>query len=95
MLREAVRTALESGCLAFMMNKRADIWYVSFRRPNEIADAYVRNSRSFRTEMEAKKFARERLNEGCDISAGTINPYRPKVTIGSLQVLSWLEGNEN
>jgi hypothetical protein len=78
-----------------MTSKRAATWYVSFRRTNETADAYVRNSRTFRTEMDAMRFARERLDEGCDVSAGTINPHQPKVTIGSLQILDWLQGNES
>jgi len=46
------------------------------------------------TEMEAKLFARERLEEGCDVSAGTINPHQPKMTIGPLQIASWLESDK-
>lgn len=67
----------------------ANIWYVAFRRPK--AGAYVRNSITFPTEAEAKKFARQRLAEGCEITAGTINPHVPKATIGSWDVLGWLE----
>jgi hypothetical protein len=45
----------------------------------------------FQTEIEAKQFARKRLEEGCDVSAGTVNPYRPRQAIGPLQILTWLE----
>jgi hypothetical protein len=68
----------------------ADIWYVAFRRPDKASGAYVRKSRSFQTEIEAKKFARERLAEGCDVTAGTLNPYIPKKTIGPWQISDWL-----
>ena len=49
-----------------------DTWYVAFRQPSEVPGVYVRNSVAFRTETEAKRFAAERLAEGCDVTAGTI-----------------------
>lgn len=73
------------------MMSKAHCWYVAIRRPDDVHGVYVRNSRTFGTELEAKKFARERLEEGCDVSAGTINPFRPKKTIGLAQIASWLE----
>ena len=68
-------------------------WYVAFRQPNEARAPYVRNTKTFETEIEAKQFARERLAEGCDVTAGTINPYTPKKTIGPEQISSWLAEN--
>jgi hypothetical protein len=68
-----------------------DTWYVAFRQPSEVPGVYVRNSVAFRTETDAKKFAGERLAEGCDITAGTINPHRPKRTIGLSLISAWLE----
>jgi hypothetical protein len=68
-----------------------DIWYVAFRRPDRATVVYGRNSKMFQTEIEAKQFARKRLEEGCDVSAGTVNPYRPRQAIGPLQILMWLE----
>jgi hypothetical protein len=65
-------------------------WYVAFRQPNEIPGGYVRNSKTFRTEMDAKQFARERLDEGCDVSTGTINPHRPRKLLRPSQILTWL-----
>jgi hypothetical protein len=69
----------------------ADNWYVAFRNPELPGGVYVRNTRTFRTECEAKRFASDRLAEGCDVSAGTLNPHRPKKTIGLSGVLSWLD----
>lgn len=68
----------------------ADSWYIAFRQPNDVPGVYVRNSRTFRTEDDAKEFARQRLGEGCDVTAGTINPHRPKRTIGLSQIADWL-----
>jgi hypothetical protein len=76
-----------------MSNTSRKNWYVAFRNLNDVPGVYVRNSMTFRTEAEAKKFAGDRLAEGCDVSAGTINPYRPKKTFGLSQIASWLEGH--
>lgn len=66
-------------------------WYVAFRQPNEVPGVYVRNSKGFQTELEAKNFAAERLAEGCDVTAGTLNPHQPKKTIGQSKITGWLE----
>ena len=65
-------------------------WYVAFRQPDDVPGIYVRNSRTFGTEIEAKKFAQERFAEGYDVIAGTINPCYPKRTVGPLQIQHWL-----
>jgi hypothetical protein len=70
------------------------VWYVAFRQPGDAPGVYVRNSITFLAEIDAKLFARERLAEGCDVSAGTINPYLPKRTIGLGQIVGWLEGSD-
>jgi len=85
------QSLLQGMILEFAMGTDAHIWYVAFRRPDDARVVYVRNSKTFRTEIEAKQFARERLEEGCDVSAGTINPHRPRRTIGPGQIMSWLE----
>jgi hypothetical protein len=43
------------------------------------------------TETEAKSFAREKLNEGLVVFAGTINPQLPKQLIPSTRISEWLE----
>lgn len=69
----------------------SDSWYVTFHNP-EIAsgDYYIRNTQTFRTESEAKQFARARLFDGCNVSAGTLNPHFPKRTIGPSMLEGWL-----
>jgi hypothetical protein len=72
-------------------------WYVTFevrdrgtmprrRRPVE--------TRTFATEIEAKQFARVKLDEGLAVYAGTINPRLPKRIIPSGGLSHWLEGEE-
>ena len=70
---------------------RADSWYVAFRNPELPVGVYVRTTKTFRTEWAAKRFAAERLEEGCDVSAGTLNPHYPKKTVGLAQIAGWLE----
>jgi hypothetical protein len=71
-----------------------DSWYVAFRNPKRPGSVYVRTTSTFRTESEAKRFASDRLAEGCDVSAGTLNPHQPKKTVGSSQIMSWLESHQ-
>jgi hypothetical protein len=70
-------------------------WYVTFelqkrgllssrrRRP--------RSTKSFKTETEAKNFARVKINEGLVVFAGTINPQFPKQLVPSNKISDWLE----
>jgi hypothetical protein len=46
---------------------------------------------TFRSELEAKKFARAKLVDTLNVSAGTLNPHLPKRTIAAAQILEWLE----
>jgi hypothetical protein len=46
---------------------------------------------TYQNEWEAKVFARVKLAEGSSVNAGTLNPYRPKRTITSRQILDWLK----
>jgi len=70
-------------------------WYVTFEapmraKPQKRAQALF--TKSFATEAEAKDFAREKLNEGLKVFAGTINPYLPKRLIAPTDVTSWIDG---
>jgi hypothetical protein len=47
----------------------------------------VRATETFRSELEAKKFARAKLVETLNVSAGTLNPHLPKRTIAAAQIL--------
>ncbi|THD67196.1 MAG: hypothetical protein E7813_11845 [Bradyrhizobium sp.] len=62
-------------------------WYVSVYVPREdTREHYSRRSQTFTSEDDAKQFATARLAEGLDVSAGTLNPVRPKRTIGPSQI---------
>lgn len=76
-----------------------DIWYVSYRsnimpRREDEERKFARATRRFRTEAEAKQFAQEVIAKGWLAIAGTINPYKPKKTISSREILDWIAGNE-
>jgi len=73
----------------------SDIWYVSYRsnimpkRADEERRC-VRGTRKFKTEAEAKQFAQEIIAKGWSAIAGTLNPYQPKKTIASTEILNWI-----
>jgi len=73
-----------------MANKSQDTWYVSFELPrgNRLR---ARATETFRSELEAKKFARVKLAETQHVTAGTLNPHLPKRTIAPARILEWLE----
>ena len=48
-------------------------------------------TKTFETEAEAKKFAREQRDKGLSVVAGTINPQFPKQIIPSSKISDWLE----
>jgi hypothetical protein len=77
-------------------NKPAPVhnWYVAFAQAEgQKCEHYIRTTKTFSSEDEAKQFARERVADGCNVSAGTLNPYRPRRTIGPAQLESWLEAS--
>jgi hypothetical protein len=74
-----------------------DIWYVSYRsnitpRREDGERRFVRATRKFRTEAEAKQFAQEMVEQGWSVIAGTLNPHTPKKTVASTQILAWIAG---
>jgi hypothetical protein len=69
-------------------------WYVTFhvqRRGTLPRARHPRLTKSFETEAEAKKFAREKFDQGLTVTAGTLNPFSPKQVIPPSAVASWLE----
>jgi hypothetical protein len=68
-------------------------WYVSYEPKERPTGKYrpLRTADTFRTEQEAKAFARTKLADGLNINAGTLNPHSPKRTISSAQLLDWLD----
>jgi hypothetical protein len=53
--------------------------------------AFSRSTKKFRSELKAKEFAKQKLTETQDVSAGTLNPHLPKRVISSAQMIQWLE----
>ena len=72
-----------------MANKSQGTWYVSFDLPR--GRRVVRATETFPNEGEAKKFARAKLIDTPNVTAGTLNPHLPKRTIAATQIVQWLE----
>jgi hypothetical protein len=73
-----------------MANRSQGTWYVSFQLPPG-KRTFARATETFPNELEAKKFARAKLVDTPNVSAGTLNPHLPKRTIAPAQLLEWLE----
>ena len=66
-------------------------WYVAFEVRQREKREHARATETFPNEREAKKFARAKLVDTPNVSAGTLNPHLPKRTIAPAQMLEWLE----
>jgi hypothetical protein len=73
-----------------MANKSQGTWYVSFELPRG-KRGLTRTTETFPNEREAKKFARTKMVDTPNVTAGTLNPHLPKRTIAARQILEWLE----
>ena len=51
----------------------------------------ARATETFPNELEARKFARAKLIDTPNVTAGTLNPHLPKRTIAATQIVQWLE----
>jgi hypothetical protein len=71
-------------------DRSKDTWYVSFEPKDRPAGRY-RATETFRNEQDAKEFAKARLTDSANVTAGTLNPLMPKRTISSKQALDWLD----
>jgi hypothetical protein len=75
-----------------LARKIPNTWYVSVHVSREDTPGhYSRRSQTFSSEDDAKQFATARLAQGVEVSAGTINPVRPKRVIGPSQIEEWLQ----
>jgi hypothetical protein len=70
-------------------------WYVTFEVPMDGTlqrrRRHPRLTKTFVTEAEARDFARAKFIEGLIVSAGTIIPHLPRVSIPSTEIPAWLE----
>jgi hypothetical protein len=73
-----------------MANKPRGTWYVSFELPPGNR-TLLRATETFPDERDARKFARAKLVDTPNVTAGTLNPHLPKRTIAARQILQWLE----
>ena len=70
-----------------MANKSRGTWYVSFELRRQ-KRTHTRATETFPNELEAKKFARAKLVEAPNVTAGTLNPHLPKRTIAQSRCLN-------
>ena len=83
------------GLLGVEHSTAPDIWFVSYRtnitpKRDDGERRPVRATRKFKSEADAKQFAQEVINAGWSTIAGTLNPYTPKKTVASAQILDWI-----
>lgn len=70
-----------------------DTWYVTFephKRGTLPKPRCPRQTMTFATEAEARRFARAKLDEGLTVFAGTINPHVPRQLISAESIIHWL-----
>ena len=73
-----------------------DTWYVAFGRDKTVktddgADSPVRSTRTFKSEVDAKLFAKQIVAKGWSASAGTLNPHQPKQVVGASHIERWAD----
>jgi hypothetical protein len=76
-----------------MAVKPHETWYVSFE-PQKLRRgrrSFSRATETFLSELEAKEFARQKLTETKNVSAGTLNPHLPKRVVSTAKIIEWLE----
>jgi hypothetical protein len=69
-------------------------WYVTFEVPPDgtlLKRRHPRLTKTFLTEVEARDFARAKFIEGLNVTAGSIIPHLPRVSIPSTEIPAWLE----
>jgi hypothetical protein len=72
-----------------------DTWYVAYGpdktvKSDDRATGAIRSTKTFKSESEAKDFAKEVLARGWTANAGTLNPHQPKQMIGASQIERWI-----
>ncbi|PSO28204.1 hypothetical protein C7G41_25230 [Bradyrhizobium sp. MOS002] len=69
-------------------------WYVTFEVPPDgtlSRRRHPRLTKMFSTKAEAQDFARTKYYDGLIVTAGTIIPHLPRVSIPSTEIPAWLE----
>jgi hypothetical protein len=76
-----------------MAERSKHTWYVSFKPKKTIPGkrAHSRATETFPNETDAKRFAKAKMVDTPTVTAGTLNPHRPKRTVSAAQILEWLQ----
>jgi hypothetical protein len=77
-----------------MAGRPQDTWFVSYETSRLEKRPFARQTETFKTEQEAKQFAKSKLVQTLNITAGTLNPYQPRRTVTSKQVPDWVEESD-
>src|ERR1700675_3436987 len=72
-------------------SRRHQLWAIA--PPIGGKQPYSRKTSTFQSEIEAKNFAKEKLQSSRNVNAGTLNPFLPKRVITSAQIYEWLEAH--
>ena len=77
-------------------NSITNHWFVSVETPKHMRfSRHARETKSFPTEIEAKRFATAMLSEGRKVTAGTLNPHQPiRRTVTALEIDQWINEKE-
>ncbi|MGA7805266.1 hypothetical protein [Bradyrhizobium sp.] len=76
-----------------MAERSKHTWYVSFKPKSTLPGkrAQSRTTATFPNETDARTFAKAMIADTPHVSAGTLNPHRPKRTVSAAQMLEWLQ----
>jgi hypothetical protein len=76
-----------------MAERSKHTWYVSVKpkKPLPGKRCHSRATETFANEADAKQFAKAKLVDTKNVSAGTLNPRLPKRAIAAAQILEWLQ----
>ena len=67
-------------------------WYVTYEVPSDgrlLKRRHPRLTQTFENEAAAKNFARTKFNDGLIVTAGTIIPHQPRISIPSVEIPAW------
>jgi wyosine [tRNA(Phe)-imidazoG37] synthetase (radical SAM superfamily) len=74
-------------------NSTTNHWFVSVKTPKHMRfSRHARETKSFPTEIEAKRFAKAMLSEGRKVTAGTLSPHQPiRRTVTASEIDQWIK----
>jgi hypothetical protein len=83
-------------------NSITNHWFVSVETPKHLrlrfsssAVTRGRETKSFPTEIEAKRFAKAMLSDGRKVTAGTLSPHQPiRRTVTASEIYQWIAEDE-